>query len=308
MLKSVTYSTFLNKPYGPTTDLEFNVQAMHKFSFDMNSEQSSFIIINGPIGAGKSTFINTYFKNPKKFCKKPTRKQKEFKTNKIDIELSIYENFESPDDEFTYLIDLIYSFICVKSFNKKNKGKYDLKELTVGADSKIFSISATFKPNNDNSSNIVQEFARQIYERQIKTIIIEDLDRYGCCIRILELLKSVVNNLKNRQYDVKFVISMDVNKYDRTIVNKLCQVIEIDPYLTWDNFAQILSKVLNSTTHYEQIANIIDKIKCESRIENLDGRIIALINNEYYFLNRTNHFDIKSLEQAINNAIKYYNY
>lgn len=134
MLKSVTYSTFLNKPYGPTTDLEFNVQAMHKFSFEMNSEQSSFIIINGPIGAGKSTFINTYFKNPKKFCKKPTRKQKEFKTNKIDIELSIYEKFESPDEEFAYLIDLIYSFICVKSFNKKKKGKIkgknDLKELT----------------------------------------------------------------------------------------------------------------------------------------------------------------------------------
>lgn len=306
MLKPVTYSTFLNKSYGPTTDLEFNVQAMHKFSFEMNSEQSSFIIVNGPIGAGKSTFINTYFKNPKKFCKIPTRKQKEFKTNKIDIELSIYENFESPDEEFAYLIDLIYSFICCNSFVKKRQK--NLKELTVGVDLKIFSISATYQPNKDNISNIVQELAQQIYDRQIKTITIEDLDRYGCCMRILELLKSVVNNLKNRQYDVKFVISMDATKYDRTKVNKLCQVIDIVPYLTWDNFAQLLSEVLHSTTHYEQIANIIDKVKCESRIENLDGRIIAMINNEYYFLNRTNHFDIKSLEQAINNAIKCYNY
>lgn len=150
------------------------------------------------------------------------------------------------------------------------------------------------------------KIASELRSKKIRTLIIQDLDRYGCCLNILYFIRQIITILKNQKYEIKFIIPIDATKYNISDLAKISDcIIDIEPYLTYDNFVNRLSSCINETIS-EEYKNKIEAIINEIPRKNdfIDGRIIVQINNSYYTKRKSNKFDIDALIESIEQTFK----
>lgn len=305
-----TNRTFINKHFEEVVEKEFNKSELHKLELIMKSDESSLIIINGGFGTGKSSLIKTYFKTVKPGY---TKLKKEFHNNVLDIPLSIStlelpDNIDKENEISKYVLEQILVSISSCTFEHKKKSDCELKidNVTVEVGNYILKLSAGLKMK-EHQRAISMKIASELRSRKIRTLIIQDLDRYGCCLNVLYFIRQIITILKNQKYEIKFIIPIDATKYNISELAKISDcIIDIEPYLTYDNFVNRLLSCIGEKEISEEDKKKIETIINEITRKNdfIDGRIIARINNSYYSKRESNKFDIDALIESIKQSFQ----